>query len=248
MLVVAGVALCIAGTAIQVVAYRTRSLLLSNLSLAWLLLVLATGIALGVLALKHFIASERRPTRFVADGTGFWASTVFPPGFIVFLLLLLAANNYAQVINKWNDADRTFAIVGTALGVLMTPVLAMLVTHAWRATTLKLTPDGVTVYTPLLRRTIPWEALAAGGPPRPLTTANRLQLITTRPELVSQRGWPVMSGTRQVPAIPLQLNVHPWFVADAIRWYAEHPEDRPAIGQPAEHDRLLAAIVARPAA
>jgi hypothetical protein len=66
--------------------------------------------------------------------------------------------------------------------------------------------------------------------------------MTARPELVTQRGWALAYGTRQSPSIPLQLNVHPWFVADAIRWYAEHPEHRSAIGQPAEHDRLLAAL------
>jgi hypothetical protein len=36
--------------------------------------------------------------------------------------------------------------------------------------------------------------------------------------------------------------VHPWLAADAIRWYAEHPADREAIGTTREHERLPAAV------
>jgi hypothetical protein len=34
------------------------------------------------------------------------------------------------------------------------------------------------------------------------------------------------------------LDIHPWFLADAIRYYLAHPEHRAAIGRTAEHDRL----------
>jgi len=44
------------------------------------------------------------------------------------------------------------------------------------------------------------------------------------------------------PGLPVHLNVHPWFLADAIRWYANHPEHRAAIGTDAEHDRLVGAL------
>ncbi len=36
--------------------------------------------------------------------------------------------------------------------------------------------------------------------------------------------------------------VHPWFLADAIRSYVEHPQDRVAIGTIAEHERLQAVL------
>jgi hypothetical protein len=37
-------------------------------------------------------------------------------------------------------------------------------------------------------------------------------------------------------------NVAAWFIADAIRHYATHPEHRAAIGTEAEYGRLLDAI------
>lgn len=52
------------------------------------------------------------------------------------------------------------------------------------------------------------------------------------------------AGTPQAPVIGLQLEIDPAFLAEAIRWYAEHPEHRAAIGTPAELDRLVAAVTA----
>jgi hypothetical protein len=94
--------------------------------------------------------------------------------------------------------------------------------------------------TPFFRRLVPWEALAPGGPPRPELTADQLRLVVTQPERVVQRGLVLGWGSRQYPCLALDVNVHPIFVADAIRWYVEHPEDRAGIGTPAGHDRLLA--------
>jgi hypothetical protein len=37
-------------------------------------------------------------------------------------------------------------------------------------------------------------------------------------------------------------NAHPWLPADAIRWYAEHPEHRAGIGTQEEHDRLISTV------
>lgn len=42
--------------------------------------------------------------------------------------------------------------------------------------------------------------------------------------------------------VSTEVDVNPWFLADAIRWYVEHPENRPAIGTQEEHTRLLAAL------
>jgi hypothetical protein len=65
-------------------------------------------------------------------------------------------------------------------------------------------------------------------------------LVLTRPELVRRR-------RRRPPPfmgdwITTQVDVPSWFLADAIRWYVEHPEDRTAIGTHAEHERLIAAL------
>jgi hypothetical protein len=42
--------------------------------------------------------------------------------------------------------------------------------------------------------------------------------------------------------VPRNLAVNPWFVSATIRWYADHPDERPAIGTPAGHDRLREAL------
>jgi hypothetical protein len=69
-----------------------------------------------------------------------------------------------------------------------------------------------------------------------------LQLIVERPELVVQRGWHVLTGTRQRPILP--ADTHDWLLAGAVAWYAQHPADRAAIGTAAEHARLVAALTA----
>lgn len=42
--------------------------------------------------------------------------------------------------------------------------------------------------------------------------------------------------------IPRNLAVDPWFISAAIQWYAHHADERPGIGTPAGHDRLLTAL------
>jgi hypothetical protein len=107
---------------------------------------------------------------------------------------------------------------------------------------LQLTATGLRWDARVFRRNIPWEALAPGGPPRPGPADWKLILATVRPDLVTEAGLHRGTGTRQAPVIPLQLKVHPVFLADAIRWYTEHPEHRAAIGTQAELERLVAAL------
>lgn len=119
----------------------------------------------------------------------------------------------------------------------------------WNGPVYRLTPSGTVWRAPLVRQEIPWEALASGGPTRPQKgtwMTGRLHLATIRPDLVRQRGFRTWIGTPQHPTLPIQTRVHPWFLADAIRWYAEHPEHRAGIGTRAELDRLIATLDARP--
>lgn len=76
---------------------------------------------------------------------------------------------------------------------------------------------------------VPWEALAPSQPARPNLRSKSLTLSYARPDLVRLRGlvWSLRTDT-----------VHSWFIADAIRYYLDHPEHRAAIGTPAEYDRL----------
>jgi hypothetical protein len=99
---------------------------------------------------------------------------------------------------------------------------------------------------PLVRRTIPWDALAPGGPAEPYPPAKRIFLATARPDLVVQRGWSLFHGTRQSPI--LILDRHAWLFARAIRHYVDEPAHRAAIGTSDEYDRLAAVLATPPPA
>jgi hypothetical protein len=118
------------------------------------------------------------------------------------------------------------------------------VVMVWRGSTTDLTAEGITCSTPLFRRFVPWQALAPGGPSHPQPGATWLELAVMRPELVKQRGWAAGSGPKERPRMSLSVAMEPRFLADAIRWYTEHPADRATIGTATEHDRLVAALTA----
>lgn len=107
----------------------------------------------------------------------------------------------------------------------------------WRGLSVQLRPEGVYQRDFAGSLTVPWEALAPGRPSRPGVRASTLALTYARPELVRRRGILVLGGRR------LRIdNVHPWFIADAIRQYVDHPQHRAAIGEPAEYQRLWQAV------
>jgi hypothetical protein len=67
-------------------------------------------------------------------------------------------------------------------------------------------------------------------------------LALTTPGLVRQRDVAWTDGRKIRPHVPLAVDIHPWFLGDAIRRYADHPEHRAAIGTREEHERLTAAL------
>ncbi|TDB95198.1 hypothetical protein E1091_10345 [Micromonospora fluostatini] len=103
-----------------------------------------------------------------------------------------------------------------------------------------LTPAGVEVREPLGVRTIPWAALAPGAPGA-WSGGQMLYLDVRYPDLVT--GWGLRWGSRRSPGIGLgHLNVHPEFLAAALRHYVDHPEERAGIGTPVGYDRLRRAL------
>ncbi|WP_147252548.1 PH domain-containing protein [Micromonospora endolithica] len=93
-----------------------------------------------------------------------------------------------------------------------------------------LTPSAIEVRDLFGRWTIPWEAVRPGTPARQ-TSGRVLRLTVDRPELVTRRG--LTLGTRTRPTLTLTwLRVHPWFLADALRWFVDQPEQRAGIGTP----------------
>lgn len=92
---------------------------------------------------------------------------------------------------------------------------------------LVLTPAGLRVPTFLGSRALAWTALAPGGPVRPRS---------------NREGIWVRFHHRPYELRFFSQLVHQSFVADVIRYYVEHPEQRAEIGTAAEHDRLLSAL------
>ncbi len=193
-----------------------------------------------------------RPARFTLAHGGFTLRPLVSPGLLAMQQLTIAGFFVGSAVRQWRrsagfedfESTADFVFFGVLAATALVTVLAM-VPHTiagWRGNAVELTQAGIRIRTPSFRRMIPWAALAPGGPPRPAADADQLHLVVVRPELVTQRGWGIGTGPRERPVVSLQVDVHPWFVADAISWYVEHPEERAAIGTADGHDRLVAAL------
>ncbi|GLI02285.1 hypothetical protein [Phytohabitans aurantiacus] len=123
----------------------------------------------------------------------------------------------------------------TILGLAGVAATGLQLTAIWAGwPRVELTPEGVRVQAPLGVIAVPWQALRPGFPWQPSLRADTLALTIDQPHLVRRRG---LVGTKR--AVPtLWLDIHPWVLADAIRYYVAHPEHRAAIGTATEHDRL----------
>lgn len=207
------------------------------------------GAAIGVMAVSVFLglarlADPRRNAAFKVSEGRFIATPAQTQGAAAMLMLVGLGSQVNTLLRGLAQPDRvltalTWVLVG--LTALFGLAVAVIVVLTWRvaANPIELTPEGVQTRTLWDRRLIPWEALAPGGPHRPRQNERRIRLGLTRPELVRRSRFQVPGVGDSVPS---STGVHPWLVADAIRWYAEHPEDRAAIGTEAEHARLLAAV------
>jgi hypothetical protein len=213
-----------------------------------LVVLIGSAVAAGLVASLR----RRKPAGFVLIREGFAVRPVVPPELLVTALMSSLVMQVVMLIDAWRDfgdpesrplaMEVAFASVVSILVVGVAAVTALVVSFAWQGYAVKLTPAGIWSRAPLHKRLIPWQALAVGGPARPRRNAYRLQLVVERPDLVVQRGWHAMFGTRRCPT--LVVDTHPWFLAAAIRWYAEHPKDRAAIGTPGEYDRLVRDLTA----
>jgi len=145
----------------------------------------------------------------------------------------------AHFVGLLIDSDQLFG----GPGILFLALYVMGCGHqfagSWHGRGVQLSPDGVRGWNGIGSLTVPWEALAPGHPLRPKAKAPTLALTYARPELIRRHG---VFGRRK-----LRIDqVDAWFVADAIRYYVEHPGRRLAIGTPAEYRCLLDALTGRP--
>ncbi|MCX4385488.1 PH domain-containing protein [Micromonospora peucetia] len=219
------------------------------------LLLRSVPFGLALLAFGAAVLSTRgrwrRPAELTLTGG---ARLRVPPGpgfgwFVAGQVLVLASATVPVADFDWlDDPDAPPAPLRYALVLppaVMLAVAALLIGVLVAAVfsgrpRVDLTPSGIEVREPFGRRTIPWVALCPGTPARQ-STGDQLVLTVTRPELVERRG--LLLGSRTAPRLVLAwLRVHPWFLADAIRYYVDHSDERDAIGEPEGYERLRRAL------
>ena len=200
----------------------------------------------GVRLFRSTVSARPRPRRFVLARGGFGVPPLVPIGFVAGAPVLGVVMLGITAAVSWRTAADP-PLHGPLIGVIALSVLAMVrpVYLAWNAMLVELVASGVRLRGLAGTRLVPWDALTPDGPSPPPRSANRLWLVAARPELVTDRGWVIEFGPRQRPAIPLQVDMSTVFLADAIRWYVEHPDDRASIGTRVAHDRLLAQLAGR---
>ncbi|GAA4570639.1 hypothetical protein GCM10023176_29660 [Micromonospora coerulea] len=139
------------------------------------------------------------------------------------------------------DVDPLRDVPAVTLAALAALVIAVLVAAVFDGRPrVDLTSHGIEARDPTGRRTIPWAALAAGRPLRQ-PHGHKLVLTVVHPELVEHRG--LVRGSATAPLLTLTwLRVQPWFLADALRWYVDHPAERVALGTPDGDERLRRAL------
>jgi hypothetical protein len=159
----------------------------------------------------------------------------------VFLMVfLLAAVAFPAEVGgrSWTHGDRDvgWILVMALFGLLTLPFAAV----GWRGYGIALTPDGIHADRNTGTLVIPWTALTAGQPRAITAPTYSLEPILARPEQVSRRG--LLLRRNRISFEGTQ----PAFVAAAIQHYAAHPANRPMIGTPAEHRRLIELLAVPP--
>jgi len=209
-----------------------------------LVIRLLPSAVLMVAALLLLVVHVRRrpgPVAFVLAGGG-RAFRAQPAGRAVWwptlMAVALTANVAGFAVSTWEHAGElewqqtiVEGAVVTVLGLATVALAGLSLYAVWSGWPMvELTPVGVRAFAPLGFLAVPWEALRPGYPRQPNLRAETLPLTIDRRNLARRRGLAI---------VPLSsLDIHPWFLADAIRYYVAHPEHRVAIGTAAEHDRL----------
>jgi hypothetical protein len=223
---------CAAGLAVLCAGLQLPSAAGSDAVGAFVLVIVLTCSALALLAF-----GATRPAAFVVDPTG-PALRTLPRAADVYLAIttFMIASWYLPALLPFGGTqqDRTWhgVIAVTWLGIAAFRTTELLRDHG-----LQLHPEGLVDSGVLGSLFVPWDAFAPGGPLRPALRTRRLPLTYRHPELVRRRG--VGISRRQV----FVESVHPWFMADVIRHYVDHPAHRISIGTRSEYDRLLGELI-----
>jgi hypothetical protein len=214
------------------------------LRLVPMLLALAALSAFAVSS-RGFVRSSEPPRFVVREGVAFVVPASRAFAYFVVGEVLMLGLLAGMAIFQWSNpagGNAGFAVIdyaftgglsvlAVALGGLVAPMVVIALGGRPRV---ELTSRAMVLREPMGSRTIPWDALRPGLPAW-VGGWQTLTLTVDRPELVVRSGLTWRSA--QVPMA--YLRVSPSFLADAIRYYVDHPDRRDAVGLRAEHERLL---------
>lgn len=190
-------------------------------------LILLTGdvVALAIPIVIFWLLARRLPVsraRFIArDGRLIAAHS---PIYVAWQAIGLMYVSSALVLfervpggDSLRPFDWPFSVI--AVSFAWTAAVAILLVRRPR---LELDPEGLTLIRPFQRARVSWDRLIPGQPTSPSKKDHALRACL--------HGDPV-AGNRPRMEIPHRsLHIDPTFLADALRHYGEHPEDRAAIG------------------
>ncbi|SCG43659.1 hypothetical protein [Micromonospora inositola] len=198
-----------------------------------------TGVLVLLLALALLALRRPRPAAFLVKPE-VRAFATEPSAVQIYLAvgLTFVASSQLLTIGTFHRVSVGLVLV---LQFLLLVAIGIQLAASWRGSSIELRPDGVYQRDFVGSLMVPWEALAPGRPSRPAVRASTLALTYAQPDLVRRRGI-LPLGWRRLRTD----NIHPWFIADTIRHYVDHPQHRAAIGEPAEYQRLWHALTSAP--
>jgi hypothetical protein len=209
----------------------------------WDLVTATTPLLVAAAALVGYALSLRRgaaAARFeVSEGVAFTAPANRAYGYSVAANVLLATVFDSFAIGAWTVlSGRQVAVWLTVVSFVLSVIIAVAAVRALGGRPgLDLTPHTLISRQLLGTVTVPWPALtaeAAAASLRYRVGQPWLVLVIDRPDLVRRRGLAGKASNLSV----MWLRVEPSFLADAVHFYAQHPERQASIGTRAEHDRL----------
>lgn len=210
--------------------------------LVWAIVAVGAKLIVGIIQIPRFLRGKSgRPGRLDLNNGAFDVPPMRSAALAAGSNILVISVIIGLILEGWWPAGGRPSVGGSIAWFLAIALLLALAVYlaagAWRGTGLSLTPAGLIIRTPLSRREVPWTALKRSTPKRVPLRAPLLSLSVEDPSQVTTTG-PVL-GAGRVIRLPMDFYVHPWFLADTIRWYVDHPVDRNNIGNPAELNRLL---------
>ncbi|MFU8876359.1 hypothetical protein [Micromonospora sp. SL4-19] len=204
-----------------------------------LILAIAPALTGLLLMLLAPLALRRRPAAFLVKPE-VRAFATEPSAVQIYMAVGLTFLASSQLLVT-GSLGEVFEGLFILLPFLLLVAIGIQLAAGWRGYSIELRPDGVYQRDVAGSLMVPWEALAPGRPSQPAVGASTLGLTYTQPDLVRRRGILPLGRRR------LRIdNVHPWFIADTIRYYVDHPQHRAAIGEPAEYQRLWHALASEP--